>query len=55
MGWAVWVAFGLSLAGLFVWGVVFVQARRLWRQLSPQLAPLLGMFAAPRGDDDANE
>lgn len=49
--WAVWLALGLWGVALSVGAVAFVQARRLWRQLSPQLAPLLAMFATPAGRD----
>lgn len=48
--WAVWLAVGLGVAGCFVWGFVFVAARRLYRQAKPTLGPLMAMFAPPPPD-----
>jgi drug/metabolite transporter (DMT)-like permease len=51
--WALWLALALAVVGLVLWAVVFVMARRLWRQLKPQLEPLLAMFLPqqPSGGD----
>ena len=42
-----WVALALGVLNLVVWVAVVLAARRLWRQLRPQVEPLLAMFLPP--------
>lgn len=47
--WAVWLALGLWGVAIAGGAVAFVAGRRLWRQLAPQIMPLVSMFAGGNG------
>lgn len=38
------IALALGVLNLLVWALVVIMLRRLWRQLKPQVEPLLAMF-----------
>jgi hypothetical protein len=42
--WVSWLSLGLWAFAFVVFGFVFVQALRFWRQVGPSIGPLLAML-----------